>query len=129
MVMIQMANRTIISIVALILYVGAINYYIAVFGTGQYPHHFVKNLFAYPNFLISFFLAADIWYECNEGWHKQIMVITILCVAVNFFLCTLVNHDIIATDFKPRFFIFNGGVLLVTLCILVSGLKHGLFKK
>lgn len=62
--------------------------------------------------------------------HRQFNILSILSVLANFILIILTQHTVISnTRDTAMFYTFNGLIVVVTIMIFISGIKHGIFKE
>lgn len=121
-----MIIRTYITLTVLCLYVILFNIYIY-----ELTRIDIKTSKLFYNYLTGctlLFVLADWKSGFVSRWHEQINFICILCLIVNYILIILTHHTILLKPL-PMFYAFNGGVLAVTVAILINGVKHGIFKK
>lgn len=114
--------RTAFAIVILVLYVAAINYYIATLG--GIPIRYSKLIYNCATGLTVAFLFID---TPVEYLHKQVNKINKVSLSINFIII-IFTHLLIISDPTNMLLLFNGSIFVTTLMIFVSGWQHGYFK-
>lgn len=78
-------------------------------------------------FVTCSYLAIDIYNEWQDFRHKLVGIVTLCSMGINAFLFVL-YYTLGFSEYKTKFFYFNGSVLAVSIMILISGNIHGHFK-
>jgi len=115
-----------LTILAVIAYVLSINLYMCYFGLIEI--HYSKLWYNYTlGFAIGYY-AFNNYIGITNYWQQEFNRILIAALLINQFLVILVFHGILDLNFKRYFYIFNGSTFVVSMLILFSGVRHGIFK-
>lgn len=117
--------RNIACLIAWIAYGLLINVYIYTFG--EILPFYSKLIYIVASFLMLLFCIEQVYTGIANSLHKLLVAVCLGAVAMNFLL--LINYYVIGiTNYKWNFCIFNLIELLTACCLLISGIKRGLFK-
>lgn len=116
-------HRVYLSIVILTAYVLLFNYYLWAMTHGMNEHYY-RLLYYYITAVFTSIYLLDRKMGIVSFIHEQFNFLLILCVLINYVLIILTRHCIIDTNWKPMFWSFNGGVLFVTISVLINGIKR-----
>lgn len=120
-----MIIRTYITFAVLCLYVIVFNLYI--YELTRIDVRTSKLLYNYLTAGTLLFVLADWKSGFVSRWHEQINFICILCIIVNYIVILFTHHTFLLNPI-PMFYAFNGGVLAVTVLVIISSIKYGTFK-
>jgi hypothetical protein len=116
--------RTVLTITCIVIYM--LSYSLYLVSLGCYAD-IISRLWVNGTWLFIFsFLFIDFCCEFTSNWHKQFWKIGMLIPIINFSLIILYYIWPNASNLF-RLCAFNLTALLITCCILFSGIKHKLF--
>lgn len=121
-------KRTLLTIIALILYVVAFNYYLYELIRTDFSHRSKVLLYNYSTLSMLVFFVLDLKAGFESSIHEDFNFVCILSVIINF-ITIILTHLTIISNPLPTFLSFNIGILIATLMILISGARHGYFKR
>jgi hypothetical protein len=115
----------VVAVLVLIAYMCSMNAYVYYFD--QIPEHrYASNWWCYSLLAVLgyFYLSNAYDNELSNSFKEAIYLSIFLNIAA--VICN--NHGFMVYP-QYYFYIFNGSILFVSLCILTSGFRHGLFKR
>lgn len=120
--------RVALSILAVVIYVLAFNaclYYHGIIPTRYYKITYnLITLFGIATY------AIDKHFGIISYLQREFNRILLVCIIMNYLLILATLLLVVSdTNFKDKFYVFNGAIFAVSLMIFISGFKHGLFKK
>ena len=120
--------RNTLAIMVTVMY--AISMYLYTKYLGHIPIRYSKLWYNYTTMIALVFIFLDDYFGINHWIQKQVLIVLKTLLIVNFILIILEQHLIINdTQTDIRFYALNGSVLVVTVMILLSSLRHGYFKQ
>lgn len=119
-------SKNILPLVFLIIYVLLVNAYII--SRDNIPFRYSLLIRDYSTLIGYVLILVNYRIGSTAFIGSEFIKMLIGAVIINAILVTLVDHGIIADTMKQKFLTFNGATLLVSVLILFSGIRHGVFK-
>jgi len=116
-----MKARIALTIIVLILYVGLFNVYL--FELTRINIGTSKIFYNCLTFSAITFFLLDLKCGFVNSYHKQLNLLLILCVLVNY-LIIIATHAMWITDTDNMFYAFNISVFVITLTIFICEWKY-----
>lgn len=119
--------RTIITAFVLLIYVILFNLYLYELTLGTLSYRRTKLLYYYITLGMLLFFLIDNKIGIRSFLHEQFNILCIISVIFNYIIAILCYHKILYNPMTV-FVSFNGGILIATIMVLISGGRHGIFK-
>lgn len=120
--------RTIISLLALIIFCAVYSWYLFLFThIDLLPIHRLKLLYYYNLGGMLLFCFIDKRIPCNETYHAQMNDICFSAVLVNIVILILYFHNVLLNHHK-MIYLFNGSIFVVSLIVFINAWRYGYFK-
>lgn len=121
-------NRAFINMAALIGYAASFNYYLYQLFYGSWETIQTKSFYYSFTILLFLWLIIDEMKGYTSYFNQAFNFACKFCIVINFIIITLTLNNKLSTPIA-YFKIFDCSILVLTLMILISGCRHGYFKK
>ena len=123
-----MDRRAILGFIVLIISMGIYNLYLCELIFGPPDKRLIKAMFYLTIAFVSIYLLIGDMRKGGSRINFQIAFITKCSLIVNFILFALILYNLLAHP-VIYLFILNGSILILSIMILISGLRNHVFNK
>lgn len=123
----MLGNRTIGAFIALLLHTSMFDIYLYELLWGNMNISIVKGIYYFITAIFLLYITINDIAGYTSEAHLEISHVSKFSIIINFMFFALTLFNILQ---KPilYLFLFNGGIFAVSMIILLSGVKHGIFK-